>query len=269
MLPTRAPYAVPSPPRVTAAKISSRIWKPIWKLMPWARPSRTPASPASIEPVTHTTRMTRSTSMPEAAASAGLSATARVALPIRVRSSARMVASRTTTAARHRPAVHRGQADGPEVDALRAPVVGVLPGRAGEQVEVEVAQEDAQADRDDHRRDQPGPASAQWRPQGGVVEPAEQAARDQGDRGCREELQAAEVRQERQLARAQPPGEQRADRHELAVGEVGQPGRAEDQRQPDRGQRHDQAEPQAFGGELGRLASTCSRPGGCSCPAGR
>ena len=57
-----------------------------------------PASPASVAPATQTTRMTRSTSMPDAAASAGLSETARVALPIRVRSSAMIVARRTTTA---------------------------------------------------------------------------------------------------------------------------------------------------------------------------
>ena len=43
-------------------------------------------------------------------------------------------------------------------------------------------------------------------------------------------------------------------RHQLAVGEVRQPGGPEDQRQPDRGQRDDQAEPEALGGELGGLA---------------
>ncbi len=42
-------------------------------------------------------RMTRSTLMPEEAASAGLSATARAALPVRVRSSAMPTTTRTTS----------------------------------------------------------------------------------------------------------------------------------------------------------------------------
>ena len=46
----------------------------------------------------HTRRMMRSTSMPEAAASAGLSETARVAWPIRVRSSTKPTAAIATSA---------------------------------------------------------------------------------------------------------------------------------------------------------------------------
>ena len=76
----QAPEAVPRPPRVTPAKMSSRIRKPM-VLDLLDRPSITPARPASAPPTIQTMRMTRSTSMPEEAASAGLSATARVALP--------------------------------------------------------------------------------------------------------------------------------------------------------------------------------------------
>ena len=47
-----------------------------------------PDRPASAAATVHTSRITLSTSIPEAAASAGLSETARVARPIRVRSSA-------------------------------------------------------------------------------------------------------------------------------------------------------------------------------------
>ena len=92
-LPTSAPKAVPRPPRVTPANTSSRIWKPSWKLTCWASASRMPASPASPAPAIQTVEMTRSTSMPDDAASAGLSETARVALPMRVRSRAYATAS--------------------------------------------------------------------------------------------------------------------------------------------------------------------------------
>ena len=77
-----------------------------------------PASPARTAPAIQTTRMTLSTSMPEAAASAGLSATARVALPIRVLSRARMVAISTTSATAMRPVVDGGQVDRTDLDAL-------------------------------------------------------------------------------------------------------------------------------------------------------
>ena len=99
--------------------------------------------------------------MPVEADSAGLSATARVALPIRVycssavvTSSAAMASTKTTTSLgvissgpiSH--GVHRG--------VLR--VVAAL--RAGE-VLVEVAQEDRQTDAHDHHRDDAGAAAAQ------------------------------------------------------------------------------------------------------------
>src|SRR5690349_3037963 len=59
-------------------------------------PSSTPDRPASIAPTIQTTETTRSTLMPVAAASAVLSATARVALPSLVRCSAITTRTRTT-----------------------------------------------------------------------------------------------------------------------------------------------------------------------------
>ena len=44
-----------------------------------------------------------------------------------------------------------------------------------------------------------------------------------------------------------------AERHQLAVGEVGQAGRAEDQRQPDRAHRDHEPEADAVGEALGDL----------------
>src|SRR4051795_3923269 len=58
-------------------------------------PSRTPDRPASMVPTTQTDVMTRSTLMPVAAASAVLSATARVAFPSLVRSSASTTSTST------------------------------------------------------------------------------------------------------------------------------------------------------------------------------
>ena len=52
-----------------------------------------PARPASAAATIQTMRTTPSTSMPDAAASDGLSETARVALPMRVRSSQKAKAS--------------------------------------------------------------------------------------------------------------------------------------------------------------------------------
>ena len=52
-----------------------------------SRPSRMPPSPARPAPTTHTMRMIRSVLMPVVEARSGLSETARMALPVRVRSS--------------------------------------------------------------------------------------------------------------------------------------------------------------------------------------
>ncbi len=56
-----------------------------------------PPMPASAAPAIQTVVMTRLTSMPDDAASAGLSETARVALPRRVRVTASETRIRTTT----------------------------------------------------------------------------------------------------------------------------------------------------------------------------
>ena len=57
----------------------------MFQVVAWKyRPVSTPPSAASAAAPTHTVRMTRSTPMPEAAARAGLSDTARVARPVRV-----------------------------------------------------------------------------------------------------------------------------------------------------------------------------------------
>ena len=85
--PIRAPKAVPSPPSVTAAKISSSTCVPMSHLTPGRKYAHSmPAIAASAPARTQTIRMTRSTLMPDAAARPGLSEIARVALPMRVRS---------------------------------------------------------------------------------------------------------------------------------------------------------------------------------------
>jgi hypothetical protein len=63
-----------------------------------ACPSSTPARPARAAPTAQTRRITRSTSIPDAAASDGLSATARVALPSRVPNSAPSTRTSATAA---------------------------------------------------------------------------------------------------------------------------------------------------------------------------
>jgi hypothetical protein len=59
---------------------------------------KTPESAARAAPPIHTVRMTPSTSIPDAAASERLSATARVAFPIFVRSRMKATASNSTMA---------------------------------------------------------------------------------------------------------------------------------------------------------------------------
>jgi len=81
--PSNAPYADPSPPRTTAAKTRRRIRNPKSHFT-WSRPKNVPESAASAAPETHTQVITHSTSMPVDSASSRLSATARIALPIRV-----------------------------------------------------------------------------------------------------------------------------------------------------------------------------------------
>ena len=76
---------MPSPPRVMPANISSSRLKPLLNATCSLRAKSTPPRAASAPPSAHTNGMTRSTSMPDEAARSGLSATARMALPILVR----------------------------------------------------------------------------------------------------------------------------------------------------------------------------------------
>src|SRR5699024_804379 len=95
MPPTTAPNALPRPPRITPANMSNNRLKPISQYTASVSPYMTPPKAASPPPRIQTTRITRSTSMPEADARSRLSATARVALPIRVRKSMNAVPNRT------------------------------------------------------------------------------------------------------------------------------------------------------------------------------
>ena len=71
---------------------------------------------------------------------------------------------------------------------------------------------------------------------------ATERAGDDGDRGGDEQVQPD--------ALVHPPRDDGAERDELAVGEVGQPGGAVDQRQPDGGDGDDQPELDAVGDRL-------------------
>ena len=55
-------------------------------------------------------------------------------------------------------------------------------------------------------------------------------------------------------AAVEPPRDQRSERHHLTVGEVGQPGRAEDERQADRRDGDDHRQFQPVGDRLRELA---------------
>ncbi len=136
----------------------------------------TPDSAASAPPRIQTTLITRSTSIPEADASAGLSETARVALPIRVRSSQNPVSTITMIAMMLLTSARGVIDDRADVDAGLALVLRVGAVRASEQVEVEVPQEDGQADRDDQHRDQAGAALAKPAPEQRVLQTAQDAA---------------------------------------------------------------------------------------------
>ena len=82
-----------------AANISSRSVEPkLKRVVLRYSASRTPPSEASAADATHTRLMTDSTLIPVAAASAGLSETARVARPRRVRASVNATAASTTSA---------------------------------------------------------------------------------------------------------------------------------------------------------------------------
>ncbi len=80
----------------------------------------------------------------------------------------------------HDPQVARGVGERPDVDGALDDVLVIGPPLAGEDVEVEVAQQQADADRDDHQRDQAGSALAQRPPEPDVLRPAEHPAQHDG-----------------------------------------------------------------------------------------
>ena len=218
---------------------------PMSGLMPSSSPRNTPPSAARAAPVIHTRRMIFAVSMPVAEARSPLSLTARVALPSRVRCSTRATVISTSEREDGDRQVPRRDRDRPEVPGDLAVVGREEPEVAAELEQVDVAQEDAEADRDDHLRHQAHAAAAEGREETGVEHEPEQAAEGDGDhRGDRQ-------RQPDRLA--EQVRHHRAERHELAVGEVRQAGRPEDQRQADRRDGEDQAEPDAVDRALGEL----------------
>ncbi len=74
---------------------------------------------------------------------------------------------------------------------------------------------------------------------------------DRGDGDCHE---CRGKQRPRRPAAVEPQGDQRAERDHLAVGEVRQPGRAEDQREPDRRDGDDHRQLEAVGEGLRELA---------------
>ena len=176
-LPTRAPNAVPSPPRVTAAKMSSRIWKPIWKFTPWARPSRMPASPARAapgdpdhpdDPVDVDAGGSRQRRVVGHRAG-------RLADPGAQQRARRR--QQHDDGDRHADVVLGVQRDGTDVEPDLTAVGRVGLVAAAEEVQEDVAHQDREPDRHDHRGDQPGAAPPQRRPQAGVIGPADRRRR--------------------------------------------------------------------------------------------
>ena len=161
MPPTRAPKGLPSPPSVMAANISSRRLKPMSQRTCCSRPSRIPPSPARPAPTTHTMRMIRSVLMPVVDARSGLSETARMALPVLVRSSQQRHAERGEHADRHRDHRAGGQVDRPDLRRRLHGVLAVGAGATAERELEDVARGDADADRDDHHRRQADAATPQ------------------------------------------------------------------------------------------------------------
>ncbi|MEJ7755589.1 MAG: hypothetical protein WKF83_03920 [Nocardioidaceae bacterium] len=189
--------------------------------------------------------ITRLTLIPVDAAREGLSAMARVARPIRVRDRASVTDRSRTMATPRQNQVSYGVRHRAEGDARWRGVLAVVGSApAGEELE-DVAQEELQADRDDHHGDQSGAAVAQWSPEEQVLHQAERR------RECdREQRRDPDRQAERRVERV---GEDGPERDQLAVGEVGQAGRAEDHRQAKCTERQDDAEVQTVVEVLGNL----------------
>ena len=216
-----------------------------------ARAARRTGRPASRRPI-QTTEMTRSTLMPEAAASAGLSATARVALPSRVRWSgerrrrpARPARTRTTKMSLGVTRI------GPMCYGWRAGELGVLVGARRRR-----STGTGCAGRSTGRCSRPSSRPGRCRGAAAVAtapgrcsqpKPAGRRSRrrrspPRSSRSCR--------RCDRARQRVDAVGDQRAERDQLTVREVRQARRAEDHRQAERGHRQQQREHQAADGEL-------------------
>ncbi len=98
--PSMAPTMLPMPPSTAAVKALMPGRKPmVW--LTWLKISvyRMPAAPASTPPMAKVMTMTRSTLMPIMAATSLFSLTARMARPVRVRSTKRNSATMRATAA--------------------------------------------------------------------------------------------------------------------------------------------------------------------------
>lgn len=119
--------------------------------------------------------------------------------------------------------------------------IGERLGSVGEQRQHQVAKGDRQPDGHDQLRDQAHPPPSQRMPDAGVVQPSHT---DTGD-----DAQYRRTDQRNAEGDIEHPGEHRAEGDELTVGEVGEPGGAEDQAEPDGGDGDDQTESQAVDGE--------------------
>ena len=134
-------------------------------------------------------------------------------------------------------------------DRHRIPLQRVLRVRlevTAEQVQIRVAHRQGDSDRHDHHRGEAGRSMPQRPPQALFEGRAEQTRGD--DRGQRGEDHVDP------MIRVQDERDERAERDHLAVGEVGQTGGAEDQRQSDRGDGDDHRQLQAVGQRLRQQA---------------
>src|SRR4051794_32105139 len=147
-----------------------------------------------------------------------------------------------------------GHGEDPVVDRALALVVGVGVGEPAVDDLDQVAQHQRQADGDDQRRDQPGAPAAQRPPQAPFVQDADAGSGDhRDDRGRDQRDTAADV---------DVPGDDGPDGDQFAVGEVGQPGGAEDQRETDGADGDEQAEPDAVDQQLDGLDRAAAGVGG-------
>ena len=96
--PATAPGMLPSPPTTAAANTDSMVAVPVSGSIAVSSPISIPPNPASPMPRNVTSRATVRAFMPFSAASDGLSATARIILPVRVKPRNRNSAAIATAA---------------------------------------------------------------------------------------------------------------------------------------------------------------------------